>query len=169
MKKKHIQQILAVLPNDITLVGEKIDYLDYQTIAIAKNITALDAYKIMTSYQPKWLEFLFKIRDFLVRLVGIKPVHGFNKSEPHHHNLETSNTLHFFTIIEQTEDKLTLQVKDSHLDVCLCLRIINNTEKTNMLYLIASVNNHNFWGKLYMMPVSILHPFIVRQLFRNFK
>lgn len=169
MKKKHIQQILAVLPNDTTLVGEKIDYLDYQTIAIAKNITALDAYKIMTSYQPKWLEFLFKIRDFLVRLVGIKPVHGFNKSEPHHHNLETSNTLHFFTIIEQTPDKLILQVKDSHLDVCLCLRIINNTEKINMLYLIASVNNHNFWGKLYMMPVSILHPFIVRQLFRNFK
>ncbi|WP_081300778.1 DUF2867 domain-containing protein [Gilliamella apicola] len=169
MKQKHIQQILAVLPNNITLIDEKIDYLDYQTIAIAKNITALDAYKIMTSHQPKWLEFLFKIRDFLVRLVGIKSIYGFNQLEQEHNNLESLNTLHFFTIIEQTPDKLTLQVKDSHLDVCLCLRIINNSEDSNMLYLIASVNNHNFWGKLYMMPVSVLHPFIVRQLFSNFK
>ena len=57
-------------------------------------------------------------------------------------------------------------MKDSHLDVCVYLRVVDNNDK-NKLYLITSVKNHNFVGKLYMLPVSIVHPYIVTNLFKN--
>ncbi|WP_100152138.1 DUF2867 domain-containing protein [Snodgrassella alvi] len=65
-----------------------------------------------------------------------------------------------FTIIEKQKDTLTLTIRD-HLDVCSCIRIIETKDYINKLYVIISVKIHNFGGKLYMAPVSIIHPYIV--------
>lgn len=64
------------MPNNFTLVSEKLDYLDYQTISITKDITAIKAYKITISHQPKWLVILFKIRDFLISFLVLNPLTG---------------------------------------------------------------------------------------------
>jgi hypothetical protein len=106
-----------------------------------------------------------------VKAVGIKPINGFSRSRKENHDSNLNNMVHFFTITEETDNKLTLVVKDSHLDVCVCIIVIDEHDNSNKntLYLIASVKNHNIWGKLYMLPVSILHPYIVKRLFRNIK
>ncbi|MGE9548503.1 DUF2867 domain-containing protein [Snodgrassella sp. CS2] len=69
-------------------------------------------------------------------------------------------------MIEKQKDTLTLTIRD-HLDVCLCIRIIKTKDYINKLYVIISVKIHNFWGKLYMAPVFIIHPYIVYKLFNN--
>lgn len=168
-KTKSISEILNELPECVSLIEDKPDYLDCQKKEISKNITAFEAYKMMTSRQPEWLRILFKIRDNIVRPAGIRAIEGFTYLDEERIQSGETNAAHFFTITENTADKLTLEIKDSHLDVCLCLRITDNTQQPDkkMLYLIASVKNHNFWGRLYMMPVSKLHPFIVNKLFEN--
>lgn len=135
----------------------------------AKNITACEAYKMMTSNQPEWLRMLLNLRDILVKPAGVRAIQGFTNLDEDKYKSGQINAVLFFTITEDTADKLTLIVKDSHLDVCICVRIIENTSNPskNILYLVASVRNHNFWGRLYMLPVSILHPFIAHKLVDN--
>ncbi|MCX8747834.1 DUF2867 domain-containing protein [Snodgrassella alvi] len=70
-------------------------------------------------------------------------------------------------MIEKQKDTLTLTIRDHYLDVRLCIRIIETKDYINKLYVITSVKIHNFGGKLYMAPVSIIHPHIVYKLFDN--
>lgn len=67
--------------SNITLVDEKVDYLSYQSQEVCKNVTAYQAYELMTFHQPKWLAELSKIRDFLGKRIGINPINRFNKLE----------------------------------------------------------------------------------------
>ncbi|PIT49694.1 DUF2867 domain-containing protein [Snodgrassella alvi] len=168
-RQKAISKVQRELPDNVTMIADELDYLDCQKKEICKNITAYEAYKMMTSHQPEWLRMLFNLRDIVVKPAGVRAIKGFTNLEENKYQSGQINTAHFFTITEDIADKLTLIVKDSHLDVCLCLRItenISNPDK-NLLYLVASVKNHNFWGRLYMLPVSVLHPFIVHKLFEN--
>lgn len=49
------------------------------------------------------------------------------------------------------------------------LRINENAQNPheNMLYLITSVKNHNLWGRMNMVLVAVIHPYIVKKLFEN--
>ena len=164
-KTKLVIDKLNGLLNQLTLVAEDIDYLSYQTVSLPQDISAYDAYRIMTQSQPKWLKILFQMRDFLGRMVGIRTIKGFEQLSKNIPNV--GDKVHFFNVIELEKDKLTLIIRDHHLDVCLHLRLIDDSDKQNKLYVITSVKNHNLIGKLYMVPVSVLHPFIVNRLLRN--
>ena len=166
-KTKLVIDKLNGLLNQLTLVAENIDYLSYQTTSLPKDISAYDAYRMMTQSQPKWLKILFQMRDFLGRMVGIRTIKGFNQLTEDIPNI--GDLVHFFNVIELEKNKLTLIVRDHHLDVCLHLRLIEDNDKQNKLYVITSVKNHNFIGKLYMAPVSVLHPLIVNRLLKNLK
>ena len=164
-KTKLVIDKLNGLLNQLTLVAENIDYLSYQTASLPQDISDYDAYRIMTQSQPKWLKILFQMRDFLGRMVGIRTIKGFNQLTEDIPNI--GDLVHFFTFFELEKDKLSLIIKDHHLDVCLHLRLIDDSDQQNKLYVITSVKNHNLIGKLYMVPVSVLHPFIVNRLLRN--
>ncbi|WP_454877595.1 DUF2867 domain-containing protein [Serratia inhibens] len=167
IKRKVITDKVVELPDTITLVDKHVDYLSCQCHEIPKGITAQEAYITMTSSQPKWLSMLFSIRDILGKVGGVKAVKGFNKLEKK--DFEIHDKIHFFNIVEKSDDKLTLMLRDSHLDVCLCLVIVNSklNSHTNELYLATSVKNKNIFGKLYMVPVSFMHPFIAKKLIFN--
>ncbi|OCG02289.1 DUF2867 domain-containing protein [Gilliamella sp. wkB112] len=166
-KQKDTLNTLKALLNHITLVADNVDYLSYQSVNIPKNISSYDAYKMMTYHQPIWLRLLFSLRDFLGKIVGIESIKGFDKLGDDEPNV--GSTAHFFTITEKDKQTLTLVVRDSHLDVCVHIRLVHANDFQNKLYLITSVKNHNVIGKLYMLPVSIMHPYIVRNLFKNLK
>ena len=160
-----INKLNRLLNHQVTLIAENIDYLSYQTVSLPQDISAYDAYRIMTQSQPKWLKILFQMRDFIGRIVGIRTIKGFEQLSENIPNI--GDIVHFFNVIELEKDKLSLIIKDHHLDVCLHLRLIDDSDKQNKLYVITSVKNHNLIGKLYMVPVSVLHPFIVNRLLRN--
>lgn len=166
-KTNIINKLNNLLNHQVTLIAEDINYLSYQTTSLPKDISAYDAYRIMTQSQPKWLKILFQMKDFLARMVGIRTIKGFNQLTEDIPNI--GDAVHFFTVFELEKDKLTLIVRDHHLDVCLHLRLIDDNDKQNKLYVITLVKNHNFIGKLYMAPVSVLLPLIVNRLLKNLK
>ena len=166
-KTNIINKLNNLLNHQVTLIAEDINYLSYQTTSLPKDISAYDAYRMMTQSQPKWLKILFQMRDFLGLMVGIRTIKGFEQLSENIPNI--GDIVHFFNVIELEKDKLTLIVRDHHLDVCLHLRLIEDNDKQNKLYVITSVKNHNFIGKVYMAPVSVLHPLIVNRLLKNLK
>lgn len=95
MKKQKLSfERLNGLLSNITLVDEKVDYLSYQSQDVCRNVTAYEAYKLMTFHQLKWLAGLFKIRDFLGKRVGINPINRFNKLEETEPDI--GSKVHFF-------------------------------------------------------------------------
>lgn len=161
-----------ILPEDITLLspGKNLDYLCCQYRKIPTRITALEAYKIMTSKQPKWLGYAFYMRDVVTGIFGVKEIQGFTQLENEFPKI--GEKVHFFTVLENEANKLTLIVEDHHLDICLCLKVEHHVEDhddENRLYVVASVKNKNWVGKSYMIPVGIAHPQVVRSLLNNFK
>ncbi|WP_123436484.1 DUF2867 domain-containing protein, partial [Pseudomonas brassicacearum] len=55
-------------------------------------------------------------------------------------------------------DLLVLSVKDRHLDVMICLSI------TDRVFTITStVVTHNVFGRLYMLPVGLVHKLLVNR------
>ena len=166
-KTNIINKLNRLLNHQVTLIAEDIDYLSYQTVSLPQDISAYDAYRIMTQSQPKWLKILFQMRDFIGRIVGIRTIKGFEQLSENIPNI--GDIVHFFNVMELEKNKLTLIIRDHHLDVCLHLCLIEDNDKQNKLYVITSVKNHNFIGKLYMAPVSVLHPLIVNRLLKNLK
>lgn len=155
------QKATTKLPDNVTLISNNLSYLSHQHVELPRNMTASEIYVLMTNNEPKWLRILFKIRDFLCKWFGIKSINGFDKIQEN--EIKIGEKTHFFTVTEKKYNKLTLELRDSHLDVCVCLCVVDNKE----LHFITSVKNHNFIGKFYMLPVSIVHPYIVNNLIKN--
>lgn len=152
-------------PGDIDLIcaKEQLDYFDVQTMEVSKELSAMDFYILMTQHQPKWIGYSFSVRDFFCRLFGIKTIQGFTEGGID----RGAQKAHFFQIIAETKDKLTLAIRDKHLDVCICIRLIPLNEQQNRVHVIASVKEHNILGKIYMVPVSKFHPVVVKSMFKN--
>ncbi|WP_376905568.1 DUF2867 domain-containing protein (plasmid) [Agrobacterium radiobacter] len=62
----------------------------------------------------------------------------------------------FFLAEHSAPDVLVLTERDRHLDVMLCLSIVNR-----MLTITSSVVTHNTFGRIYMLPVGPVHKLIV--------
>lgn len=106
MKRKQklsFERFYGLLSNKI-LVDEKVDYLSYQSQESCKNVTAYEAYQLMTFHQAKWLAGLFKIRDFLGKRVGINPINRFNKFEET--ELDIGSKVHFSQLLKNKRIRL---------------------------------------------------------------
>jgi len=163
IRLKDITNAPSDIPHHTTIIHKRPDYISWQCVNIPKHINALEAYIKLTANQPKWLSVLFLIRDAMAKLVGIKAVLGFKELKG------GKEKLHFFDVIENEDNKLTLKIEDIHLDVCLCIVIVDNnlSNDFNRLFLTTSVKNKNILGKIYMIPVSVLHPIIAKKLLSN--
>lgn len=152
-------------PEDIDLIcaKEQLDYFDVQTMEISNELSAMDFYVLMTQHQPKWIGYSFSVRDFFCRLFGIKTIQGFTEGGID----REAKKAHFFQILDEQQDKLTLAIRDKHLDVCICIRLMPLNEQKNRVHVIASVKEHNILGKIYMVPVAKFHPIVVKSMFKN--
>jgi len=72
--------------------------------------------------------------------------------------------LDFFLVECTSNDVLSLSSRDSHLDVLTCI----STQGTR-LTITSPVKTHNWFGKLYMLPVAPTHKLIVWIFLRRIK
>jgi hypothetical protein len=144
---------------------DKLNYYDQQVVFIGNKATALVVYNEMTKNQPFWLRISFAIRDKISSLAGVKKINGFS-GQRLKNILNEGDYIDFFQIIRISDDELCLEAKDIHLTVLISMNIVANTDQNTGGYNVivtASVITHNFFGKIYMIPVSLTHGFIVRR------
>lgn len=155
--------------NDITpLVAPlgALNFLHKDYRYINKQLNALQAYHLMTSNPPFWLRIAFKIRDFWsFKLAGVQPIQGFGSIKAQ--TVQVNEKLDFFDVVKITETELFLQSTDKHLRVLVALQIHEHEDTQNKLTVTTSVVTYNFFGKIYMLPVSLVHGLIVRNSLKN--
>ncbi len=113
---------------------------------------------------PRWAEALMAIRNRMVRLVGLKDVGALRvplQKAPQDYSV--GDQLGIFLVFAKTEDEIVLGIDDKHLDVRVS--ILKSPKDAAPGYTVSTiVNVRNWLGKLYMLPVSRIHPLIVRAM-----
>ncbi|MEQ1977517.1 DUF2867 domain-containing protein [Xenorhabdus sp. SGI240] len=144
---------------------ENLYYYSQQDTFLKKKITAFEAYSKMTADIPLWLRIAFTIRDNISCLAGVKKIHGFS-GEYLKKTLSHGDYIDFFKILRIKDDEMCLLSEDVHLSVLISLNIFPdcNNEPSCKITVTASVIIHNFFGKMYMIPVSLTHDIIVKNM-----
>lgn len=132
----------------------ELDYYDTRSVPLPADITALDAWNIMTGEPGPFLRQAFRIRDAISSMFGVKRIGGFSGTR--RETVQPGDRLDFFLVEHSAPDMLVLTERDRHLDVMICLSIAER-----VLTITASVVTHNTYGRLYMLPVGPAHKLIV--------
>ena len=138
------------------------------TAEIDVGIDTSRAYSLMTQDPPWPLRMAFSVRDRISALFGVSKIHGFVGNIPST-DPAVGEKLHFFLVEYCSPSKLVLTSRDVHLSVMVCIEIIDNYAgcKTKRLCVTTSVQTHNLFGKIYMMPVGPAHKVILWRLLRR--
>ncbi|WP_373741548.1 DUF2867 domain-containing protein [Neisseria sp.] len=146
---------------------EQLDYLHTTGTGIPRGMSAWQVYAAMTDGIPAWLAWSFRIRDGISRLFGVKPIRGFSRHNPHDVP-PVGGMADFFRVEAVGSEQLVLLAADSYLAVMVSIDITRRPDASaDRTDVTASVKNRNAFGRLYMLPVALMHGAVVRRMLRN--
>ncbi|WP_054008999.1 DUF2867 domain-containing protein [Cypionkella psychrotolerans] len=152
------------LPAHAQLIGPRatLVYLDSQNVTLPAPITALEAWRLAMAKPLPGMRLAFWLRDAISARFGVARIGGFSGAvvgAP-----QVGDHLDFFLIEHIDDQVLSLTARDRHLDVMTCV-----TVEGTQLAITASVVTHNWFGRLYMIPVAPAHRLIVWAMLRRLR
>ena len=109
---------------------------------------------------PDWVNALFKIRNFLVKFVGLKGSEGNNLKE-FENCIRTGGTYEFVSVPAKNDHETVLLLSDKHLDAYLSVHV-DNKENHKTISAITLVNFKNKLGRVYFFFIRPFHGLIVK-------
>jgi hypothetical protein len=114
---------------------------------------------------PEWVGALMAIRNAVVRRLGLKDVGAMAaNADKSAQAYVVGDRLGIFSIYQKRDEELVLGIDDSHLDVRVSV-----LKRPGRYVFSTVVTVHNWLGRLYMVPVGRIHPFVVRAMMRRAK
>ncbi|MDR0748629.1 MAG: DUF2867 domain-containing protein [Tannerellaceae bacterium] len=150
--KKVIKSENIPLKSTVANGFGRIDYQDIYSIAQQTGKTAKEISKELLA-MPGWVSVLFRLRNRIVGVFGLKTDRNTPKAEI------------FFTVIENREDEIVMGEVDKHLNFRAS---ILKDESGSTISLITVVHYNNVWGKVYFFPVKPFHKIIMRVLLKRY-
>jgi hypothetical protein len=146
------------------------DYFDSfsYTFISKKKIELEDVIRLIIFEDPAWIRFLFKLRNILVKPFKLK-TGSLNKNQEENKlkiSLETGKNISLFTIINQNDEEILLELTDSHLDAWLSNQIIRINEQTT-ISLSTAVKFNNLIGKAYFFIIKPFHKLIIKSKLKH--
>lgn len=154
------EEIMRTQPRLVRETGD-LDYLHQANVQANVRVSAYEAYCRMTEKSSWPMRAAFWLRDQFCRLAGVDAIGGF-KRKPDNAPPNVGEKLDFFSVEEISDTRLVLTVRDKHLDVMLSLTADPVGDDATLVSETSSVVTHNFFGRLYMIPVRPIHHLIVR-------
>jgi hypothetical protein len=154
------------MPAQLLAAPADLDFLHSASVPLTTPLTALQAYCAMTSHIPAWLAGAFRLRDFISRRFNVADIHGFTSRSPEHVP-QVGECLDFFTVEAISDQQLVLTSRDIHLAVMVCMDSTAECGNRQRLSVTTSVQCFNTFGRLYMLPVGLVHGPIVRRMLAN--
>jgi|AGTN01.1.fsa_nt_gi Protein of unknown function (DUF2867). len=150
--KKGIKS--TIIPTNST-IANGFDDIDYYDIYLIKKQTDKSAEEISKDLMelPQWVIALFKLRNAIVGIFGLKTDKNSSEQES------------FFKLIENREDEIIMGEDDTHLNF---RGSILKDKSKNTISLITLVHYNNFWGRVYFFPVKPFHKIIMRTLLKRY-
>ena len=140
----------------------ELDYHDSRSVLLPVQITALQAWNLMTAEQGPLMRLAFRTRDAISALFGVKRIGGFSGTR--REAVKAGDYLDFFLVEYSAPEVLVLTERDRHLDVMTCVSMADR-----VLTITSSVVTHNTFGRLYMLPVGPAHKLIVNSYLKRLK
>ncbi|NNA83952.1 DUF2867 domain-containing protein [Pseudomonas fragi] len=138
----------------------ELDYHDSRSVLLPVQITALQAWNLMTAGQGPLMRLAFRTRDAISALFGVKRIGGFSGTR--REVVQAGDYLDFFLVEYSAPEVLVLTERDRHLDVMTCVSLADR-----VLTITSSVVTHNTFGRLYMLPVGPAHKLIVNSYLKR--
>lgn len=138
----------------------KIDFADtFSTTNHTDSIERISNLIFNTS--PKWVEALFRIRNAIARLFGLKTT----LPDDYNEGFKVGGYIKFFKIYDISTDETVLGANDSHLNF---RAIISNTgEETFNIKVTTLVEYNNRMGKVYMTIVKPFHRVVIKVMVKK--
>ena len=157
--------LFTAVPNLATL-AETADHIDIKTISGDVGLRQFIAN--MFSYTPGWMTFLYGVRWFFVRLLGMKQ-EGVPKGaivQPEDISFVSGDPATFFTVHMAEEHKYWFAAaKESHLTAHLGV-IMEPDSPQNRFHVLTLVHYHNWTGRVYFNVIRPFHHIVVRQMMK---
>lgn len=166
MKTKKV-----TLPADSVLSDYKYDYADsYQgTPAHGVHLDPITAGKAFFSSSPGWIDSLFSLRNKLAALFGLK-TGGETKNRRQllaEFQGKVGERLGLFEVFDATDSEMILGEDDKHLNFRVSIYIDATSDSKKTLTISTVVVFHNWFGRLYFLPVKPFHKFIVKAMLKS--
>ncbi len=147
------------IPSD-SLVAEYLpaDYKDSFCVVQDKEITATpdDLMVRFWTDMPGWVNTLFKLRNFLVKFVGLEGAKG--SQEELENCIRNGSNYRFVEIVAKDERETVMLLRDKHLDAYISLRVSDGKN----VYANTLVKYNNRLGKVYFFVIRPFHGIVVR-------
>ena len=144
---------LKAIPKESGILNgfSHVDYFDAYEIEKKTDKSAKEISKEIMRL-PNWADFLFKLRNALVSVFGLK-VDKQNEGE------ET-----FFTLIRENDNEIIMGEDDKHLNFRASI-IIDKSKNT--ISVITLVHFNNLLGKAYFLPVKPFHKILIKTILKR--
>jgi Protein of unknown function (DUF2867). len=144
----------AVIPANST-VANGFGIIHYQDIYTIQKKTNKNAEEVSKEIMvlPAWADVLFKLRNRIVGVFGLKTERNTSESDT------------YFTIIENRDEEIVMGEDDKHLNFRAS---ILKDKSENSISLITVVHYNSVWGKVYFFPVKPFHKIIMQTLLKQY-
>jgi len=157
--KKVKEEKIKLRDNLIELLTT-IDFTD--TFSTTNHIDDIkDITNLIFNTSPKWLQLLFKLRNNLVKIIGLKA--GIPKD--YNETFKVGGYVKFFKIYSISNNQVVLGANDSHLNFRAIVE--NDTSKNYNIKVITLVQFNNIKGKFYMNIIKPFHRLVVKKMVKN--
>ena len=128
-------------------------------------ISIVDVARAFLKPGPKWIDNLFKLRNKIVSLFGLKtPNKMDNANRPNNIKFKIGERVGLFKVFDRTNNEIILGEDDKHLNfkVSLLLSEQKNNKLNKKITVTTIVIYNNWFGRLYFFPVKPFHKLIVQ-------
>lgn len=155
------------IPHDSKVLSlqARADFWDAYNIAVhPPERSAMHWYLDFASRTPRWIDFLMRVRNRAVRLVGLKDVGQLAQVPPVDSaaSLLPGQRVGIYTIRSVCDEEVVFEILDKHLDVVMS--VYRGAVENMQITVTTLVFNHNWLGRLYMIPVTPMHKIIVKAI-----
>ena len=114
---------------------------------------------------PQWINALFKLRNFLVKFVGLKSAEKDNVKELEK-CIRTGEAYDFVSVPAKSGNETVLLLSDSHLKAYLSVHVESGNEHKT-ISAITLVHYKNLLGRIYFFIIRPFHGLIVKSLLKR--
>ncbi|MFV0417301.1 MAG: DUF2867 domain-containing protein [Dysgonomonas sp.] len=142
-----------------------VDYSDvyFCTVLGGLNITPDDIQVAFWTDSPKWVDNLFKLRNWIVKPFGLQQGEGKN-AQKFEECIRTGGKLSFVSVPDKSPNETILCLTDKHLTAYLSVYIEDMEDDKRTIYLATLVNFHNMLGYIYFYTIYPFHHIVVKKI-----
>lgn len=162
--QSYIEEVSIPNQSLVFCAFEHMDYADAYTIKLTAS--APQSVDMLTqaifSQMPNWIWMLLRLRDYLVRPLGLKTSQA-AKPDITPAPLQPGMKVGIFEVWDRTSNEILMGEDDNHLDYRVSVYLKHDAGSAWVV--VSTVVRFNNWlGKIYFLPVQPIHRRIVPAL-----